>query len=257
MSVETICKSPPREAPYLRAVANAFHAKPDAAGIYQGVRHMRQGVVHARTVLVPSPKNGGIIACEGRLEEALVRSLELDPTVAAYRGQPIRIPGPKGRDVVCDFAVRQTDGIYQVLDVKPSGRLQSPDVVERMRHVRIELAGSFVPHRVITEVTLEDEPNRQIRLQLWKGLGITLNEFQRDQLLSFVRRGPVPVDEARKFCRSARIPALAIERLAAKQLLSFEVTAPWSALTLIGERHANHPSTRAGWGSVQDVVIGL
>lgn len=218
---------------------------------------MRQGVPHARIVLVPSPKNGGTIVCEGRLEAALAVSFELDPTVAAYRGQPFFMPGPKNRNVVCDFAIRDSRAFYQVVDVKPSGMLSSPDVTRRMRHVRDLLAESLVPHRIVTEIELERQPARQIREQLWKGVGIQLTEYQRDQLLAFVRRGSVTVGDARVFCRLARLPAYAIEKLAIRNLLAFEIAAPWSSKTLIGDRHEIHHPARAGWGSVQDVVVRL
>jgi len=218
---------------------------------------MRQGVPNVRIVLVPSVKNGGVIVCEGRLEAALAMNLELDPNVTKFRGQPFFIPGPNNRDVVCDFAVHQVDGIYLVIDVKPSGRLASPRVTARMRHVRTELASSFVPHRIVTELELERQPARQIRDQLWKGVSAPVSESERDRLLEFIRSGPVAVGEARAFCRASGLPPFAIEKLAIRNLLSFEITAPWGTKTLIGDRHENNPSAVAGWGSVQDVVIRL
>lgn len=258
MSPQAItASSPPRKAPFLKAVADSFDTQLDASGIHQGVRPMKQGVPHVRIVLVPSVKNAGIIVCEGRLEAELAKNLELDPSVARFRGQPFFMPGPNNRDVVCDFAVHQVDGIYLVIDVKPSGRLASPRVIERMRHVRTELASSFVPHRIVTELELEREPARQIRHQLWKGITASLSEFQRDRLLEFIRGGPVTVGEARAFCRTESLPPYAVEKLAIRNLLSFEINAPWGSKTLIGDRHEINSSPRAGWGSIQDVVVRL
>ncbi|WP_148044694.1 hypothetical protein [Stagnimonas aquatica] len=252
-----IAVRPSGTAPYLRAVAECFHRRPDAAGILQGVRPMRQGVPHTRIVLVPSSKNGGTIACEGRLEAALAKNLEIDPFAARFRGQPFSMPGPMSRKVVCDFAVQQSDGIYLVVDVKPSGQLASARVAERMRHVRSLLADSFVPHRIVTELDLERQPARQIRDQLWKGVDAPVTAHQRDGLLGFVRRGPVTVGQAREFCRSERLPVFAIEKLVIRNFLSFEINAPWGSKTLIGDRHESHSSARAVWGSVQDVVVRL
>lgn len=241
----------------LPRVAAAFNNPPDAAGILQGVRRMRQGVPHTRIVLVPSPKNGGTIACEGRLEAALAQSLEIDPRVVAYRAQPFLMPGPRRRDVVCDLAVRDIEGLYTVIDVKPSGWLASPGVAERMRFAKAVLAESHIPHRIVTEIQLEREPARQIRSRLWMGVDASVTEYQRDHLLAFIRRGPITVEAVRAFGRTHSMAPYALEKLAVRNLVSFDINAPWSNQTLIGDRHENSFSHCTNWGSVLDVVVEL
>lgn len=241
----------------LQRAAQSFDTEPDSAGIHQGVRRMRQGVPHTRIVLVPSIKNEGTTACEGRLEAALAKSLEIDPSVARYRGQPFFLRGPKGRDVVCDFAILLANGLYMIVDVKPSGRLESRSVIERMHCVRTALADSFLPHRIVTEIELEREPARQIREQLWKGVNAPMTSYQCEQLLTVIRRGPITVAELRELGGAIGLPPYAVEKLAVLNLISFDIDAPWGAKTLIGDRYANHTSAAAAWGSVQDVVVPL
>ena len=106
---------------YLRLI-EAFNKPADDAGILQGVRKFRSGLPHVRVVLSASPKNGGkFIPCEGRLEAAFAQALEVDPEVAAYRTQPFSFPGPNGRSLVCDFAVKWVNYTYSVVDIKPKG----------------------------------------------------------------------------------------------------------------------------------------
>lgn len=236
----------------------AFNRPADEASILQGVRKLRQGKPNVRIVLVPSPKNdNNIIACEGRLEEAMAKSLELDLSVASYRGQAFFMPGSKGREVVCDFTIRHTDGTYRVVDVKPNGQMRKPSVVERMRHVKTLLSESEIPHRVITNVELTQQPARQIREQLRKGLKTRLTVYQRDLLLAEIQARQMTVGDARRFARSNGLPAFAIEKLAVRGLLSFQINAPWGSDTLIGDFHARTITSNEGWGSVRDVVVQL
>ncbi len=239
-------------------IREAFERPPDAAGILQGVRPLRQGKPHVRIVLMPSPKNGNrIIAAEGRLEAAMVNSLELDPSAAAFRGQPFPMPGPNGRDLVCDLVVRHMDGTYTVIDVKPAGALLFTKVQKRMAHVSGLLAQSHVAHRVFTERELELQPSRQIRDQLRRGAKTALTEYQRDQVLAFVRRGPTTVGKARTFAMNEGIAPLAIEKLALLEHLTFRIDAPWGISTLIGDRHERTSSPYHRWGSVRDVVVRI
>lgn len=240
-------------------LVTAFARGPDAAGILQGVRHMRQGKPHVRIVLVPSPKNGGHrIACEGRLEAALAISLELDPRVRAFRAQPFALPGPNGRALVCDFAVERSDGTYCIVDVKPSGQLERPTVQERMRHAKALLAENGIPHRIVTEVELEAEPARQIRYQLRKAVTVETTRWQRDQLLAELRAlGPQSLPNLRNHLRTLGLPLLHLERLAASEHVSFTTDAPWGPTTILGDRHDRTLTADAGWRSVRDIVVRL
>lgn len=235
----------------------AFQRRPDSAGILQGKRKIRKGRAHARTVLFPSPKNGGFfIACEGRLEGDLALDLELHPRVGGFRGQAIETPGPYNRAICLDFGVL-IDGRYAGIDVKPAGRLASPSVTERMCHMRLVLAEAGIPHYIFTEVDLQREPHRQIRRQLRKGLYLPLLEYQRDALLAEVRKGPITVAGLRRHAVGLAYSPFIVEKLAAHGYLSFPITAPWRETTSLGEHHGSAHSPAAGWGSVHDICCTL
>lgn len=185
----------------------------------------------------------------------MARSLELDPSIAGFRAQPFAMPGPKGRDVVCDFLVELVSGLYLIIDIKPSGRLQSPNVSNRMRSVRERLAQEHLPHRIVTELDLEREPARQIRDQLVKGIDARTPQPQCQQLLAVIRKGPITVAELRGIGQEMGLPPYAVEELAGLNLVKFEIDAPWSARTLIGDRNERNTSCLAAWGSVHDVVV--
>ena len=121
-------------------VRASFEKPADSAGILQGVRSLRKGRPHTRTILFPSPKNGGhFIGCDGSLEPEMALVLELKRMVKQYRGQPIELPGPHGRNIIPDFAINFGDG-FAIIDVKPKARLSSQRVKERMHHIRKILA---------------------------------------------------------------------------------------------------------------------
>lgn len=205
--------------------------------ILQGVRPIRKGKPNIRVVHFPSPKNGWkYIACEGRLEGAMALNLELHTAVSEYRGQPFLVPGSKGPSLVPDFAVR-TGGRIKVVDVKPSARLRSDRVADRMKRIEQALAPLGIEHRVITELDLEREPHRQIRLRLRRGLYVPLTQYQRDQLLHTIRAGPVSVHDLRRRATDLGLSPFCVERLAVLGIVTFQINAPWSEKTLLGENN--------------------
>lgn len=239
----------------LADIRAAFERKPDPAGVLQGVRRLRQGVVHKRIVLMPSPKNCGFtIPCEGRLEALFAENLELSGFVSAYRVQPVAFPGPYGGKVVPDFAVRFVDGTYQVVDVKPHGHLNRPDVSCRMNWVRKRLGEARISHRVVTDLQLKAEPARTIRRQLRRGIRTKVHSGITELARSIVQHGPLPVRELRARLMAARHPALSVEKLIVMGVLGFDTSRPWNSFTLIGELNGPQHG-RAGWGSIHSVLV--
>lgn len=257
MSTKTQAQAPPQLPPgtLLQRAAQSFEVEPDMAGVLQGVRAMRNGKVHVRVLLMPSVKNGAVVACEGRLEGGLAESLDLDPTVTAFRGQPFFLPGPNGRDLVCDFVVKDRQARYTVIDVKPSGDLELPKVKTRMRFVRELMAEQRLPYRVISESELERQPARQIRRQLSKGRGCMLTENQLDQLIAAIRADANTVGRARDVARSLGLSAFAVEKLAVLNRLRFPIDAPWGESTAIGVHDDHTYASRPGWGAIKDCLV--
>lgn len=242
----------------IKSMQRAFEKSPDAAGILQGVRPMKQGQPHVRIVLYPSPKNGGhSIPCEGRLEANAALCFELDPTIDAYRSQPFQMPGPNGQPIVPDFALR-LGPFYAVVDIKPHGRLSTPSVVQRMRWIRQKLAAIGIPHYVFTERELKAQPHRQIREALRLGQTVQILRYQADQLLDRMGTTQLTVRKLRQQAEAHGLSPYAVEKLALRGLLTFPVTTHWRESTLLGaHNHERNKTTTAGWGTVHDLCLPL
>lgn len=242
---------------YLRLI-EAFNKPADDAGILQGVRKFRSGLPHVRVVLSASPKNGGkFIPCEGRLEAAFAQALEVDPEVAAYRTQPFSFPGPNGRPLVCDFAVKWVNYTYSVVDIKPKGQLDRPSVKDRMAYVRSAMAAAQIPHRVVTEADLEGTPASCIRRQLRKAAGVLLPPGGREKLLPLVSGAALTLGALRSKAVEAGFPPLAPEYLMLQGDIIFPLGKSLHETTLIGVFHGTDSSSTHGWGSVRDVRLPL
>lgn len=219
---------------------------------------MRSGIAHVRIVHVPSRKNGNrMIACEGSLEEKAVLCLELDPTVDAYRCQPLAMEGPKGGRMVPDFAIRRGHD-FAAIDIKPEGQLRRQSVTTRMKWARQQLAEAGIPHYLFTERILERQPALQIRLQLKTGLAVHLTKYQRRQLLACLHDTPLSVRQLRDEAIARGISPFAVERLALLEDLRFSLHTRWTEFTLLGGKtHEDATSPVSGWGTVRDVCLPL
>lgn len=236
-------------------IVAAFEKEPDSAGILQGVRKLRKGRPHTPTFLFPSPKNGNhFIGCEGSLEPMMALALELNPAIVRYRGQPIELPGPKGRKITPDFIVDFGDG-FGVIDIKPEGRLSSPRVIARMRHIRTLLQQARIPHYIITEKQLCQQPFLQIREVLKKGLGIKLTTYHRNRLLQAFYKEVLTVNELRDYAMTCGLKPHIIEAAAASGMLKFNLNMPWAEQSKIGVNDEYNQFSTAGWGTVHDICV--
>ncbi|NQV23004.1 MAG: TnsA endonuclease N-terminal domain-containing protein [Rhodopirellula sp.] len=110
---------------------------------------------------MPSDREGRCIRCQGQLEAAAARVLVASPGVNALQEQPLqvwyeRVPNHpeirlitrtsnECRDlsnrhatklrtyVVPDFLVRMQDGRLVLIEVKPSRKLDKPDIVRKLK----------------------------------------------------------------------------------------------------------------------------
>ncbi|MDO6386424.1 hypothetical protein [Uliginosibacterium sp. 31-12] len=242
----------------MQELNTVFTKPPDDSGILQGVRKFRSGLPHVRVVHFPSPKNGGnFIPCEGRLEAKLALALEVDPEVLAYRTQPFLFPGPNGRNLVCDFAVKWKNHSYSILDVKPEGQLNRPSVMERAMYVRAFMERLEIPYRQITEKDLEFEPLLSIRMQLNKGSHVVLTKYEREVLMGILREGPMTLGALRQAASLAGCPVMSPEALVLSEDVLFPIGAPLRESTLLGANHGTHSSTSDGWGSIRNARLPL
>ncbi len=239
-----------------RSIYAAFDRKPDAARIIQGVREFRKGRPHVRIIMHPSPKNGGaFIPCEGRLEAKAAVSFDIDPSVRRYRGQPFEIKHGPGFGYVPDFVVEHYDGTFTVVDVKPVGRLLSPDTTARMTYVRRVLRLAGLRHRLCTEVELEKQPALQIREALRQGVRVELTALDRERLLSLLGNEGLTVREFRDRAVVHGFAPLVVEKLALLGDITFPITTQWSVFAHLEVSNGTDQAVAAGWGTVRDVRI--
>ncbi len=239
-------------------VKQAFDKPPDSAGILQGVRKFRGGRPHIKTHLLPSPKNGNhLIACDGGLEFDMALALELHPDVLRYRGQPIAVPGPRGKDIILDFAINFDSG-FGLIDNKLSKQLSRKRVAERMTHLRDLASEVQLPHYIFTEEHLSKEPYKQIRSKLKKGLRCELSPYLSEQLCQCMNHEIISVGDLRRRAIRQGFEPHAIEAAVALELFAFTTNTPWGEHTLIGEKNHEHIKyTSTNWGTVRDICVPL
>lgn len=134
-------------------------------------------------VLVPFPKGGRSIRCQGQLEAAAAVILANCPLVTAIHEQPLKIhyswsrntgsseiclhegsPTPAQRKgcrcsyIVPDFLVTMTDGRKRLVEVKPSSKLVRPDVQRKLNVARQYAEQQGWTFHVVTEVELRRGP---------------------------------------------------------------------------------------------------
>ena len=130
-------------------------------------------------VLVPFPKGGRSIRCQGQLEAAAAVILANCPLVTAIHEQPLKIhyswsrnagsseicllegsPTPAQRKgcqcshIVPDFLVTMTNGRKRLIEVKPSSKLVRPDVQRKLHVARTFAEQQGWTFHVVTEVEL-------------------------------------------------------------------------------------------------------
>ncbi len=236
-----------------QAVLTALRSKPCIDGCFQGVRKLRNGLPFKRVVLYPSQKNGGLIACESRLEANYAESLEINPEIQAYRSQPVHIPGPKGSPIVPDFAIQFTDGVIALVDIKSTSKLWDPDVQERLIWARTYLADREMRYYIHTDRDLDAEPNRSIRRQLAKAIRIQVPHALETEISHLVKDRKT-VSALRSSLVAAGHHPLIVEKLVLIQRLAFDATRGWNPTTQLGDiyEQQSNPVSRH---SIHSVVL--
>ena len=130
-------------------------------------------------VLVPFPKGGRSIRCQGQLEAATAVIMANCPLVETIQEQPLQIwyawretasgleirlldqqnaarPSAPWRCsyIVPDFLVTMTDGRRHLVEVKPSSKLVRPDVQRKLSVAHCYAEGQGWTFHVVTEVEL-------------------------------------------------------------------------------------------------------
>ncbi len=136
-------------------------------------------------LLVPCPKQGRSIRCQGQLEAAAAVILVACPRVAFIQEQPFAVwyqwlgaeetleiqlldgppatPRPRQKDagvsyIVPDFLVEMVDGSKRLVEVKPSQQLARPIVQRKLAVGRLYGSESGATFYVVTEKQLLENP---------------------------------------------------------------------------------------------------
>lgn len=165
-------------------------------------------------LLVPSPKQGRSIRCQGQLEAATAQILVACPLVDNIQEQPLRIwyawkeesgeivllessPTKELRKahrtsyIVPDFLVTMTDGAQRLIEVKPSRKLDRPLVRRKLSVARLFAERHGWTFHVITERQLFSGPLlSNIRL-LSRFRLLHVNPLGLAPLLAAAEAGPI------------------------------------------------------------------
>lgn len=170
--------------------------------------------------LVPCPRIGRSIRCQGQLEAAAAVILANCPTVESIQEQPLKIQyawrettsGPviqlldrhdAGRPttpwrcsyIVPDFLVRMTSGVSRLIEVKPFDKLHKPDVQRKLSIARLFAEQNGWSFHVVTDRELRHGPLLGNLRLLSRYRRIVAGERLLDTILAAVAERPTPLGE--------------------------------------------------------------
>lgn len=173
-------------------------------------------------VLVPFPKGGRSIRCQGQLEAAAAVILANCPLVAAIQEQPLQIqyawretpaspeirfldqhnaprmkPPWRCTYIVPDFLVRMASGITRLIEVKPFDKLHKPDVQRKLSVARRYTEQNGWSFHVLTDRELRRGPllgNLRL-LSRYRRLVLATDGGLFDAILSVVAQRPTSLGE--------------------------------------------------------------
>lgn len=218
-------------------------------------------------VLVPFPKRGRSIRCQGQLEAAAARILAACPLVEAIDEQPLAIhytwsekddaitllDGPPTKEfrknhrcsyVVPDFLVSFAGGAKRLVEIKPSQKLDRPLTQRKLRVARLFAETQGWTYHVVTERELFTGPlSANVRL-LGRFRQLQVDSPISNRIVELIGESPSPVaDVLQRFAAvdTALIRAT-VWHLVAVERLSTDITkVPLSDSTIL------HPERRCLW----------
>lgn len=171
-------------------------------------------------VLVPFPKGGRSIRCQGQLEAAAAVILANCPTVTSIQEQPIKIQyawretasGPEIRFlaqhnlarpaapwrcsyIVPDFLVRMSSGVTRLIEIKPFDKLHKPDVQRKLSVARLFAEHNGWSFHVVTDRELRHGPLLGNLRLLSRYRRIVAGERLLDTILAVVEERPTSLGE--------------------------------------------------------------
>lgn len=171
-------------------------------------------------VLVPCPRIGRSIRCQGQLEAAAAVILANCPTVESIQEQPLKIQyawretasGPEiqlldrhdaGRPttpwrcsyIVPDFLVRMTSGVSRLIEVKPFDKLHKPDVQRKLSVARRFAEQNGWSFHVVTDRELRHGPLLGNLRLLSRYRRIVAGERLLDAILAAIEERPTSLGE--------------------------------------------------------------
>lgn len=171
-------------------------------------------------VLVPFPKGGRSIRCQGQLEAATAVILANCPLVEAIQEQPLQIQyawretpaGPEIRlmhqhnaarpaapwrctYIVPDFLVRMASGVTRMIEVKPFDKLHKPDVQRKLSVARRYAEQHGWSFHVLTERELRRGPLLGNLRLLSRYRRLVTDGALLDAILTLVAEQIIPIND--------------------------------------------------------------
>lgn len=108
----------------------------------------------------PSRKMGMMIPWESLLERDAILLLEFSPEVVRYESQPAKIAFQMNGAVshcIPDFAAEFTDGLVSHIEVKPSKKLEKPEIASRYAAIKAHYEKTDIWYQILTEKELRNK----------------------------------------------------------------------------------------------------
>ena len=214
-------------------------------------------------LLVPCPKQGRSIRCQGQLEAAAAVILAACPQVAHIKEQPLTIwytwrgadgpvhielldgppTAPRRREkdagtsyIVPDFLVDMADRSKRLVEVKPSSRLERPITQRKLAVAHLSAAAQGWTFHVVTEKQLEPSPLLANTRLIGRYRQAHTDEGLLAELTSHVAKQGIPLGELCQFrtdVDSMLVRVHVLHLLASGQLSFDPLSKPLDNQTLI------------------------
>ncbi len=129
----------------------------------------------------PSRKMKAMVPWESTLERDAILLLEFSPEVVRYRAQPVRTTFTmNGTSKYCvpDFEAEFADGLVSHIEVKPSKKLENPEIADRYAAIKRHYEkNTDIWYQILTERELR----KKTRLKNLRRLAYHLPKIQDEQ----------------------------------------------------------------------------
>lgn len=193
-------------------------------GVAQGTRNIRKGMSGKRVVFFPSVKNKALMPCESRLEADNCLELEFNDSVLCYQTQPFTFNLGGRNSYTPDTLHKTINGDLVVREVKFSGSLEDPLLINRLQNISNALSADNVSFEIQTEQQLQIEPSISNYKLLYRCSHLKFESWEEKTAVQLIKNNDQDpsLKTARLRCDDEDIHPLIIDSLLKKGVLSYD-----------------------------------